>query len=75
MAWNWDRDYKGDTPANSYRTEPAAPAADAGMEDFLASAKKLTDQFLEKSRRQAALLFRLSINPRDALKGPQPLRL
>ena len=48
MAWNWDRDYQGDSVE-------AAPAIDAGagMDDFLASAKKLTDQFLEQSRRQA----------------------
>ena len=67
MAWNWDRDYKGDTPANSYRTEPAAPAADAGMEDFLASAKKLTDQFLEKSRRQAEQMLREASGQADRI--------
>ena len=53
MAWNWDRDYNGGASGASYGTEAAAPKADAGMDDFLASARKLTDQFLEQSRSQA----------------------
>ncbi|MCR5577411.1 MAG: ATP synthase F0 subunit B [Oscillospiraceae bacterium] len=46
MTWNWDRDYRDDSAA-------PAQGADAGMDDFLASAKKLTDRFLEQSRSQA----------------------
>ena len=47
MAWNWDRDYRED----SYSQAPAGDAG-TGMDDFLASARKLTDQFLEQSRLQ-----------------------
>ncbi len=55
MAWNWDQDYHGDGYYTAPAQETAAPAAnaDAGMDDFLASARKLTDRFLEQSRRQA----------------------
>ena len=52
MAWNWDRDYKSEP-----YTAEAAPKLDAGMDDFLASARKLTDQFLEQSRQQAAKIL------------------
>ena len=60
MAWNWDRDYQGDSYYSASGAEPAAPAADAGsgMDDFLASARKLTDQFLEQSRRQAEKILK-----------------
>ena len=55
MAWNWDRDYHGDGYYTAPAQETAASAAnsDSGMDDFLASARKLTDRFLEQSRRQA----------------------
>ena len=62
MAWNWDRDYQGD----GY---PAAPAADAGMDDFLASARKLTDQFLEQSRRQAEKILKDANMQADQILG------
>ena len=59
MAWNWDRDYQGDGYYTAPARESSSPAADAGvgMDDFLASAKKLTDQFLEQSRRQAGKIL------------------
>lgn len=57
MAWNWDRDYKGDSTDELNAAQPDAPAADAGMEDFLASAKQLTERFLEQSRGQAARIL------------------
>lgn len=56
MAWNWDRDYKGDAAAGYGAQTPQS--ADAGMEDFLASARKLTDRYLETSRRQAEQILR-----------------
>ena len=53
MAWNWDRDYRED----SYSQAPAGDAG-TGMDDFLASARKLTDQFLEQSRLQAEKILK-----------------
>ena len=53
MAWNWDRDYRED----SYSQAPSGDAG-TGMDDFLVSARKLTDQFLEQSRLQAEKILK-----------------